>query len=46
MTSAPDMIALKYMHLIIGKMIRAVINSTEYIKLISPHFPIYSFLWD
>jgi hypothetical protein len=44
MTSALDMTAFKYMHLIIGKIIRTVINSTEYIKLISLHCTSYSLL--
>ena len=39
MTSAPDMTSFKYMRLIIGKIVRAVINSTEYIKLMSPTSP-------
>jgi len=46
MTSAMNMTAFKYMHLITGKIIRTLINSTEYIKLISLHFPIYTLLWD
>jgi len=40
MTSAHNTTAFKYMHLIKDKIIRTVINSTEYIKLVSPHFPI------
>ena len=46
MTSAQNMKTFKYMHLIMGKIIRIVINSTEYIKLIRRHFPIYTILWD
>jgi len=38
-TTALNMTTFKYRHLIIGKIIRTLINSTEYIKLISPHFP-------
>jgi len=34
MTSAPNMTAFKYIHLVKDKIIRTVINSTEYIKLI------------
>jgi len=42
-TTALNMTTFKYMHLNIGKIIRNLINSTEYIKLISPHFPTYTF---
>jgi len=45
-TTALNMTTFKYMHLIIGKIIRTLNYSTEYIKLISPHFPLYTFLWD
>jgi hypothetical protein len=33
MTSGMNMTPLKYMHLIMDKIIRTVINSTDYIKL-------------
>ena len=42
-TTALNMTIFKYIYLIIGKIIRTHINSTVNIKLISPHFPIYTF---
>jgi len=43
-TTALNMTTFKYMHLIIGKIIITLINPTEYIKLVSHHFLIYTFL--
>jgi len=43
-STAQNMTTFKYMHLIIGTKIRTLINSTEYIKLISNYFLIYTFL--